>query len=177
MSIRLYNGETAELRVNGEVIPIEFLTVSDSEPEREEDYEFLPPPDVVSAQRKFSKADLRRSPAAVLNDDGDMLPANLAIWAQWLAAAGDTRKIAKTELRGGVSVSTAFVGLNRSRMDGSAPADWFETMVFGAESEWVEYSEALEEAKQTHKRVVKRFARIERNEKREKQNRTASRGR
>lgn len=50
------------------------------------------------------------------------------VWARWFATAD--RKVARTQVTDGISVSTVFLGLDHSFSPGAAP-QIFETMVFG----------------------------------------------
>jgi hypothetical protein len=101
---------------------------------------------------------LRRKAAVnnyILNDDGDPVPEpDLLKWEAWF---GDTakRRLARTEIGGGVFVSTVFLGTDHGWGSGK-PVLW-ETMVFGGplNEEQVRYHTRAE-ALAGHEEMVKR---------------------
>jgi len=71
---------------------------------------------------------LERQPRhAVMDEDGNVVPAKLLEWAMWMERAKQ-RYIARDDF-GDCFVSTVFLGLNDQYMPGGPPL-WFETMVF-----------------------------------------------
>lgn len=82
------------------------------------------------------------------------IPADLQEWAKWYETNRDTRRVGRTEISEGVSVSTVFLALDHSFGDG--PPVLFETMIFGGPHDdgcW-RYC-TWEEAEAGHARVVK----------------------
>lgn len=85
----------------------------------------------------------------VLDEDGEPIVADLATWAAWFGAADrvvlqtriDRRGVTERPLarrRGGVYVSTVFLGLDHNYSGGGPPVLW-ETMIFGGvlnEAQW-----------------------------------------
>jgi hypothetical protein len=64
----------------------------------------------------------------VLDDGGTPKPASMHEWVRWMTANPDGRRVALTDLDGGVTVSTVFLALNHSFRGG--PPVLYETMVF-----------------------------------------------
>lgn len=77
---------------------------------------------------------------------------DLLAWARWFETAN--RTVARTQLPGGVEVSTVFLGLDHNFAD-SGPPILFETMVFGGkmDQESSRYS-TWEEAEAGHRAMV-----------------------
>jgi len=141
MGIRFYTNETVELRLNGEVIPLKNLSLefSEGEPERPkgEDFEFLPPPERPIKDVLF---DLVRKIGEEVAVDMDRRLADL-----FAAAPGERsvvsaiRKFSKAELR------------------------WFED----AREDPSHWKNRRTRSVDGLHRVVKRFAKIERNAQRD----------
>ena len=73
-------------------------------------------------------------------------------WARWFETAD--RRVARTDLPGGVEVSTVFLGLDHSFGLAKTPI-LFETMVFGGKYDQYEERYATwEEAEEGHSRAV-----------------------
>jgi hypothetical protein len=78
---------------------------------------------------------------AILNEDGDVIPASILEWASFKSSNRPQCRIARDELFGFV-VSTVFLGLNHQYAPEKEPL-WFETMIF---DRWKgEYSSINEE--------------------------------
>jgi hypothetical protein len=103
----------------------------------------------------------------VLGPDGrtPLLEEDFGAWAMWFEKSGEARRVARTELPGGVGfISTVFLGLDHSFNEPRGPV-LFETMCFiGAES--VYYFDRYctwAAAEAGHARIVRRaLAQIER---------------
>ncbi len=64
----------------------------------------------------------------ILSVSGEPIPeTNLMEWARWFDTA--ERQVERTELPGGIVISTVFLGLDHSF--GHGPPILFETMIFG----------------------------------------------
>lgn len=77
-------------------------------------------------------------------------------YAQWMERADrdGSRVVGRTELPGGVEISTVFLGLNHQHGDG--PPVLFETAVFGPdETDIVRRYHSWEEAERGHADVVR----------------------
>ena len=86
------------------------------------------------------------------------VPVDILTWAKWSERRGDFRRIALTEVREGVHVSTVFLGFDHSF--GHGPPLLFETMAFGKklgdhENDCDRYS-TWDEAERGHKDMVMR---------------------
>jgi len=95
----------------------------------------------------------------IIEPDGSIRVVPLLEWAEWFEQRGmksykeGGHIIARTELPGGVVVSTVFLGLNHRWTDG-APY-WFETMIFGGpHDQFQTRSSTFEEAETEHARTV-----------------------
>ena len=69
--------------------------------------------------------------------DREVILVDLMTWANWLEENQGAGIVEKTELGGGVRISTVFMGIDHS-MGGESPL-WFETMISGGpldQSQW-----------------------------------------
>jgi hypothetical protein len=68
----------------------------------------------------------------ILNDAGDPVPEpDVVTWARWFASHPDARRVALSDLGGGIEVSTVFLGADHQLGNG-APL-LYETIIFGGE--------------------------------------------
>lgn len=75
--------------------------------------------------------------------------------ANWELPDISQRRVGRTELQGGITVSTVFLGVDHG-INSDHPL-WFETMVFGDDGrleDWTERYATWEEAEAGHARVV-----------------------
>jgi len=66
----------------------------------------------------------------ILNDQNVAVLVDLYTWARWFEANDNHRIVQKTDLAGGVLVSTVFLGLDHAFTE-DEPRKIFETLVFG----------------------------------------------
>lgn len=99
----------------------------------------------------------------IIQPDGSVKSAELLEWARWFEASDNPprsfrdggRVIERTELPGGIEVSTVFIGINLSPFRPGAPA-WFETMIFGGEHDsYQDRYSTFEEAETGHAEAVR----------------------
>lgn len=82
-----------------------------------------------------------------------VVPVDLMTWAMWFEKAD--RKVKRTELDNGVSVSTVFLGLGHSSIFEPDKLLIFETMIFGGEhDEYCERYSTWEEAEAGHQKAI-----------------------
>ncbi len=88
----------------------------------------------------------------ILDEQHNPVPCtSLLKWADWFEDRNN-RRVAATE-RGGVRVSTVFLGLNHNWMV-SGPPLLFETMIFGGpHDQYMDRCSTWEEAEQMHQRA------------------------
>lgn len=83
----------------------------------------------------------------------DAVPATLMEWAEWFETA--ERRVARTEVRPGIVVSTVFLGVNHRFSDG--PLQIFETMTFvNGEEDFCDRYATWAEAELGHMEEVER---------------------
>lgn len=64
----------------------------------------------------------------ILDEHGNELAVDVHTWALWFENQTDRRRIALTEVREGIDVSTVFIGFNHGR---EGERLLYETMIFG----------------------------------------------
>jgi len=64
---------------------------------------------------------------AILDDEHNVIPADINEWSAWLKDDDEKRRVAVTTV-GAITISTIFLGTDHGF--GSVP-QWFESMVFG----------------------------------------------
>jgi len=93
---------------------------------------------------------------AVLDEDGNVVPATMLEWSTWSQANRVHRVIEQTFLEGNIKVSTVFLGLNHGWEPGKP--HWFETMIFGPENtdemDYCERFATLKEARAGHQSAI-----------------------
>lgn len=91
----------------------------------------------------------------VMDADGAVRgPVSVEEWSAWRDTGRDSNRVARTDLDGGVFVSTVFLGLDHSHWPGDPPI-LFETMIF--EGPWNEYQwrwATADRAKRGHEAIV-----------------------
>jgi len=93
--------------------------------------------------------------------DGSFRPSHLVEMASWIESAGARRPfheggqiVGRTELPGGVTVSTVFLGIDHSSREDGRPV-LFETMIFGGpHADFQQRYYTLAEAEAGHERAV-----------------------
>lgn len=87
----------------------------------------------------------------ILSGHTPILEEDVIKWAQWYKKAN--RVVKKTDLPGGVRVSTVFLGIDHNFMGGTPLL--FETMIFGGENnEFQERYSTWEEAEEGHQQAI-----------------------
>lgn len=91
----------------------------------------------------------------ILDDDHNPVVMDDAFeWARWFEDT-EKRRVARTELDGGVLVSTVFLGLDHNFF-GSGPPILFETMIFGGKyDQYMQRYSTWKEAEEGHEYCVK----------------------
>ena len=91
----------------------------------------------------------------ILNDAGEPVKCDgLMEWARWFESDFDKRRVARTELPGGVTVSTVFLGIDHNWGSGGMPV-LYETMIFGGRHDECQWRcSTREEALERHAAAV-----------------------
>lgn len=91
-------------------------------------------------------------------ENGEIKLATLEEWSKWFEKI-ELRRVSYTELSPDIFVSTICLGLDHNFF-GTGPPLLFETMAFGVEDEICHRAATLEEAKETHRKVVEEVTEI-----------------